>query len=328
MEDETKCANGSGVPRKLRMEYSVANRIGFQWKAANTIKRREMDDDMTDKTYTVRPMSREDLDMAVEWAAEEGWNPGLHDADCYYVADPNGFFMGWLGDEPIAAISAIKYGDSFGFCGFYIVKPEYRGQVYSIQLIKGSMRHLGGVNIGLDGVVEQQENYKKIGFRMAYRNIRYEGFGGGKAPDHPDVVPLSRLPFEAIESYEKPFFPANRSRFLKAWINQPDSHALGILQNGRLAGYGVLRKCRKGYKIGPLHADHPELATTLFLTFKSKIGPSEPFYLDVPEPNPDAVELAERYRMKPSFETARMYTKKAPDLPLNRVYGITSFEIG
>jgi hypothetical protein len=29
---------------------------------------------------TVRPMTRAGLDILMEWAAREGWNPGLNDA--------------------------------------------------------------------------------------------------------------------------------------------------------------------------------------------------------------------------------------------------------
>jgi GNAT superfamily N-acetyltransferase len=273
-------------------------------------------------------MTRNEIGVAIDWAAKEGWNPGLHDADCYYIADPNGFFIGLLGDEPIATISAIKYSDLFSFLGFYIVKPEYRGKGYGVQIWNAGLSYLEGRNIGLDGVVAQQENYKKSGFNLAYRNIRYEGCGGGNPPKNSKIIELSLLPSETIAIYEQPFFPANRSQFTKKWINQPECHALGILQNGKLAGYGVLRKCRYGYKIGPLFADSPESAESLFLSLKSKASLSEAIFLDVPEVNQSAVALAEKYEMKVSFETARMYTKAFPNMPLNRLYGVTSFEIG
>lgn len=283
---------------------------------------------MQDKNYTIKTMGRKEIDIAIEWAAKEGWNPGLHDADCYYSADSNGFLIGRLGDEPIATISVIKYGESFGFLGFYIVKPEYRGKGYGIQIWNAGLKYLEGRNIGLDGVVAQQDNYKKSGFKLAYRNIRYEGFGGGDLHQNSEIVPLSTLPFETIDSYDRPFFPANRSQFIKAWINQADSHALGIMQNGKLVGYGVIRQCRSGYKIGPLFADSPEFAESLFLALKSKVKPSEPVYLDIPEVNQAAVALADRYNMTVSFETARMYRGEVADMPLNRLFGVTSFEIG
>jgi ribosomal protein S18 acetylase RimI-like enzyme len=283
---------------------------------------------LQDKNYTIKTMNRKEIDIAIEWAAKEGWNPGLYDADCYYSADPNGFLIGLLGDEPIATISVIKYGESFGFLGFYIVKPEYRGKGYGIQIWKAGLKYLEGRNIGLDGVVAQQDNYNKSGFKLAYRNIRYEGVGGGNPHQSSEIVQLSTLPFETIDSYDRPFFPSNRSQFIKSWTNQPDSHALGIMQNGKLAGYGVIRQCRSGYKIGPLFAESPELAESLFLALKSKVKLSEPVYLDTPEVNQAAVALADRYNMIVSFETARMYTGEMPDLPLNRLFGVTSFEIG
>ena len=48
-------------------------------------------DDQSD--LELRPMTRAELDLAIEWAAGEGWNPGLADADAFYAADPNGFLM-------------------------------------------------------------------------------------------------------------------------------------------------------------------------------------------------------------------------------------------
>jgi ribosomal protein S18 acetylase RimI-like enzyme len=277
---------------------------------------------------TIRTMTREEVEIAVEWAAKEGWNPGLHDAACYFTADPNGFLIGLLHDEPIATFSAVKYGQTFGFLGFYIVKPEYRGKGYGMQIWNAGLKYLEGRTIGLDGVVARQENYKKSGFTLAHRNMRYEGAGGGTPAAKSDIVGLSALPFETIDSYDRPFFPADRSAFLKSWINQPECHALGIMHDGELKGYGVMRSCRSGYKIGPLFADGPELAELLFRALRSRVTPSEPVFLDIPQVNPSAVELAERHNMRVVFETARMYKGERPDMPLHRVFGITSFEVG
>lgn len=283
---------------------------------------------MPKSSYTIRAMTRQEVDIAIDWAAAEGWNPGLYDANCFYAADPNGFLIGLLGDEPIAMISAVKYGDSFGFLGFYIVKAEYRGKGYGIQIWNAALARLKGRTIGLDGVVNQQGNYQNSGFTLAYRNIRYRGTGGGNFSTEPGVVPLSTLPFDEICAYDKPFFPDNRTQFLKCWIDQPQSTALGILRNRTLAGYGVLRICRSGYKIGPLFADSSELAERLFLALKAPVPEGTPIFLDTPAVNSAAVDLAKRHNMTVAFETARMYTGKSPDLPVNRLFGVTTFELG
>ena len=280
------------------------------------------------QNYTIHTMTREQLDIAVEWAAAEGWNPGLHDADCYYAADPNGFLMGFLDEEPIASISVVKYDDSFGFLGFYIVKPEYRGQGYGIQIWNAGLQYLNGCNIGLDGVVDQQPNYKKAGFKLAYRNIRFEGKAGGDFPQNSELKELSSLQFSKIEKYEQPFFPTNRSEFVECWINQPGSFAFGVVKNNQLLGYGVIRPCRNGYKIGPLQADSPEQAELLFCALKSKVKAGASIFLDVPEVNEQAILMARKYNMRLSFETARMYTGSFPELPIHKIFGVTSFEVG
>ena len=179
--------------------------------------------------------------------------------------------------------------------------------------------------MGLDAVIERQHKYEAVGFRFAWKNFRYECSGGGETAK--GVIDLRRLPFEMIETYDRQCFPASRSTFLRAWINQPDSPALGLLNDGRLAGYGVIRPCVKGFKIGPLFADNAQVAEILYTSLASHATNSK-VYLDTPESNPCAVELACRHDMNVVFETARMYTRGSPSLAHERIFGITSFELG
>jgi ribosomal protein S18 acetylase RimI-like enzyme len=283
---------------------------------------------MQNHRFIIRTMTRQEIDLAIDWAAVEGWNPGLDDADCFYAADPDGFMIGLLDEEPIAALSTVRYGETFAFIGFYLVRPDYRGQGYGLQLWKAGLAHLQGRTIGLDGVLAQQDNYRRSGFQLAYRNIRYQGSGGGPVPGGVDIVPLSAFILDAIYAYDQPFFPDDRRRFLQCWIAQPHRTALGIQRQGQLVAYGVLRPCRSGFKIGPLFADRPEWAETLFLALKAQATAGAPLYLDVPELNPAAVALAERQGMTVVFETARMYRGPAPELPIHRLFGVTTFELG
>lgn len=278
--------------------------------------------------YQVRPASRQELDLMVEWAAKEGWNPGLHDADAFYATDNKGYFVGLLDGKPIACISAVAYDSSFGFLGFYIAKPEYRGKGYGIQIWDAALKHLPSQNIGLDGVVAQQENYKKSGFKLAYRNIRYEGFGIDGKVDESNITPLFSVPFESLLKYDNQVFPTPRQTFLKEWFKQPDSLSIAYVQNRKLMGYGMVRKCRAGYKVGPLFADTPVIADKLFQKLRTFVGEPNKIYLDTPELNKRAIALAEKYQMKPMFETARMYTKTKPKVNLQKVFGVTTFELG
>ena len=163
--------------------------------------------------YSIRTMTRPEVELAVEWAAAEGWNPGLSDPACFHAADPTGFLVGTLGDEPVASISGIRYGRSFGFLGFYIVKPGHRGRGLGLQLWNACLAHLAGRCVGLDGVVAQQENYRKSGFVLAYRNIRYQGQAGGAAPADLPLVRLGARAFEEVRAYDAPFFPGAHTPF-------------------------------------------------------------------------------------------------------------------
>ena len=135
---------------------------------------------MCDKALAVRRMTEADLALALEWAAAEGWNPGLHDARSFYAADPQGFLLAELDGAPAGSVSAVRYGADFGFLGLYIVRPEFRGRGFGLKLWRAALDHLGDRIVGLDGVVAQQGNYRRSGFALAFRNIRQRGEGGGR----------------------------------------------------------------------------------------------------------------------------------------------------
>ena len=280
---------------------------------------------MGTSNLVIRVMEPEDLELAVEWAAREGWNPGLHDAGVFRTADPDGFLIGEIDNEPVGCVSVVAYGTDFGFLGFYIVRPEFRGSGHGIAIWNAGIARLAGRNVGLDGVVAQQNNYRRSGFQYAYANERYEGVGKGPAPG--GTVDLGTIPFDKLVAYDLALFRAPRNAFLRAWTAPQDGRALGVVVNDELAGYGVIRPCREGYKIGPLFADTAPIAETLFANLAAEV-PGEKVYLDVPRPNAEALALTERHGMVPVFETARMYTGGDPGVPVERVFGVTTFELG
>jgi hypothetical protein len=123
-------------------------------------------------------MRPEEVPLAVEWAAAEGWNPGLADASCFADAAPGGFLVGELAGAPAATFSVVNYDERFSFVGFYIVRPDLRGLGFAPNIWQAGMARAGSRVIGLDGVVAQRKNYQKSGFEFAYNNLRC---GGGVA---------------------------------------------------------------------------------------------------------------------------------------------------
>ncbi|MFC3195837.1 GNAT family N-acetyltransferase [Marinicella sediminis] len=274
----------------------------------------------------IRTATPEDIIQMIDWAAAEGWNPGLNDAHCYQLADPNGFFVGMIDDQMVACISAVRY-QGFGFIGFYMVKPEYRGRGLGMHIWYHAMEYLSGCQIGLDGVVAQRKNYEKSGFRMAHKSIRY-AWQHQSIADAVAMKPPADHNEDTLLSYLDDFFPASRHAFNSAWRSQDNAKEFLVSEAGKIKGYGVIRACLEGYKIGPLFASDLATAQCILEQLTIELTDGCQVFLDVPKVNKKAVQLVTQMGAEPVFETVRMYIGGAPRIHVYNTYGITSFEIG
>ncbi|WP_244376045.1 GNAT family N-acetyltransferase [Streptomyces ficellus] len=265
-----------------------------------------------------------------EWAAAEGWNPGLRDGPCFFAQDPDGFFLGRLADErePVSAISVVNYGDTYAFLGFYLVRPDRRGLGHGLATWNAALAHAGDRTVGLDGVPAQQDNYRRSGFVLAHRSARYAGPVAGGAPGMgPGVVPAAEVGFAALAAYDGACCPAERPRFLERWLGAPGHRALARVVDGRVTGYGVIRPAEAEARVGPLFADTPDDAEVLLDALVAASG-ADRIAVDVPESNAAAVRLALARGLVPTFATARMYTGPVRPFAQERVFGITTLELG
>ncbi|MCK1346752.1 MULTISPECIES: GNAT family N-acetyltransferase [unclassified Bradyrhizobium] len=275
----------------------------------------------------IRNLRPEEIAIAVDWAAAEGWNPGHSDAACFAIPDAKGFFVGEIHGEPVATVSCVNYDDRFAFLGFYIVRSGFRDRGHGLRMWNAAIAHAGARVIGLDGVVAQQDNYRKSGFQLAHANVRYGGFVAAPSRPPADVVALDTIPLALVEADDATVFPAPRSAFLRAWIGTSGHVGRALLRDGKLAAWGVIRPCRIGRKIGPLVADDRAAADAIVQALLESANGGE-IFLDVPAVNREAIALVESLGLKPVFETARMYTGPIAPLRTDRVFGVTSFELG
>jgi hypothetical protein len=276
----------------------------------------------------IRPLTRPELDTMLDWAAVEGWNPGLHDADAFLATDPDGFLGLDLDGELAVTLSVVRYDDSFAFMGFYICRPELRGRGLGLELFEAGLARGLETTLGLDAVLEQESNYARDGFVTAHHSFRYGG-----TPVLPDDAPTAAraLRTDDVDALlelerEQQVFPAPRREFLERWITAPGSTACALGDGDDFVGYGVVRPCRDGHKVGPLFCPDRASAEELLLALLADV--EGPVFLDVPVPNDVGSALAHDLGLVPVFETARMYRGPAPDLRLDRVFGVTTFELG
>lgn len=281
--------------------------------------------------YTFRKLDLSGVRTLVQWAEAEGWNPGKYDAELFYDTDPDGFYGYYDGDDLIGGGSLVNYGGAFGFMGFFIMQPQYRGkglgqQLWTLRRDTLLQRLQPGATIGMDGVLAMQPFYSKGGFQLAFSSDRYV-FDATPVTvsENIDVASLPDLP--QILAIDRECFGFDRRQFITDWLFQYEGSSFIYLQDEEIVGFAVIRKAMDGYKAGPLFANDAEVAEELFKACFDFAAGSK-MYLDVPMKNIAAVELAKKYNGTFVFECGRMYYNSEPILPIDKIFGITTFELG
>jgi len=272
----------------------------------------------------IRSLAQEEAEILVDWARVEGWNPGLADAPALYAADPQGFIGCFVGNRLAAGISAVRYGSNFGFIGLYIADPEFRGKGFGRKVWDAGMAHLEGRAIGLDGVPEQQTNYRCMGFEVVYETSRWSGRFDGRVSK--DVVPITADLLPALINFDRSFFPTERVAFLGEWLKPPRIARI-IIRSGTIRGYAVVRRCHEGWKVGPLFAETTVDAKTLLATCSDWAG-GEMLHIDVPAAQTTFTAALADQGFSQGFTTARMYRGPIPVVNMDGVFGITTLELG
>ena len=255
-------------------------------------------------------MRPDEISLAIDWAAAEGWNPGLADAACFATVDPDGFLIGEIDGVPVATISCVNYDARFAFLGLYIVREDLRGRGYGLRIWNAAIAHAGPRVVGLDGVMAQQQNYRSRGSGSPMSTSATAAPFPCRMRRRLVSIALTEVPLTAVEAYDATVFPAPRSAFLRGWIGAPGHIGRALLRDGRLAAWGVIRPCRNGRKVGPLVADDraaAEAVLSALLAARAAARSSSTSRASTATRSP----LAQDFGLAPVFETARMYTGRS-----------------
>lgn len=256
----------------------------------------------------IRRMTPADLDDVIEWAAREGWNPGLGDASAFHAADPEGFILAEVAGEPVGVISVVNHSDDFAFLGLYICRPEWRGRGIGRALWREGLAHAGSRTIGLDGVAAQEANYARSGFVRTGATIRFQGphvTGAG-----PTVRAMRPEDLPVLLDLDRRATGVERVRFLSAWVvATPDRQTIVLEQGGGIRAFATARICRLGCKIGPIIAPDADGA----LALANSVQWSGARIIDVPEANHAFISALVARGYRETFRTARMYRGPAPE---------------
>lgn len=272
-----------------------------------------------------RTATLQELSQVLDWAAEEGWNPGLDDAEAFFRADPDGFFVAVdRSDHPLAAISVVNHSDSFAFLGLYIVRPAHRGKGIGLHLWQHAMRHAGDRIVGLDGVEAQQQNYVASGFAHAGGTTRYSGSVPGVVDPDIQITLADDIP--ALIAEEAEASGMAKPAYLQSWFNHTDYRTTyACKESERLRGFVTVRVCRLGAKIGPLLAENSDIARRL-ITHASALTKGI-VTLDVPDTATSLRTICEGMKLEAGFKTARMY-RGSFVMPRHLNFAVASLELG
>lgn len=269
-----------------------------------------------------RRMRRDELPLALDWAAAEGWNPGLDDAGPFLAADPQGFFAADVAGQMVAAISVVNHSATNAFLGLYICRPDWRGRGVGLGLWSCALEHAGGRVVGLDGVAAQQANYERSGFVASGATTRMEGRLEGaldpaiRSVQHDDLPPLIALD-AAAGGYP-------RDAFLTAWLAPTPERASVTLTD--TSGFATIRRCREGAKIGPVIAPDADTALRL-IRVALAIMPANPVLIDLPASSSALADYLTGAGFRPAFRTTRMY-RGTPAAATGAVQAIATMELG
>lgn len=296
----------------------------------------------------------------VSWAGREGWNPGLGDADLVWQADPQGFLgmciaengisensnsENGVAEKCIAGGAIVRHNPMFGFMGLFIVEPEYRGQGLGRKLWFARRDRLldrlaPGASIGLDAVDAMVGFYAAGGFKPFTRHRRFQfvpdpsQWNDLKRGSHQSVGyaprPYRVEDFPAIHAMDLECFPGERANILEPWITQKTGLTL-VVPNpnspNEILGFGTIRKCLVGWKIGPLQAHTPEIAKALIEQLILDVS-APSVMIDIPDNNPESLRLCQSFGMQEVFGCVRMYFGPPPTLKNEHLFAVLSLEIG
>ncbi|RVV97688.1 GNAT family N-acetyltransferase [Mesobaculum littorinae] len=274
-------------------------------------------------------MHQKDLVTTLDWARQEGWNPGRDDARLFLSADPEGFLIADHEGAPAASISLVGVGPGHAFLGLFICRADLRGRGLAGPLWDAAMAQAQGRSVGLDGVVAQQGRYAAQGFRATHRTLRFAGIAparSGGDEGRSEAIVAADLP--AIRALDRQATGFDRPGFLSVWMQPRDGHVVHLIRDGtEAAAVGVLRACDVGWKIGPLLARSAEAARAVLHDLVA-LAQGDRIMIDVPDDQPDAAALARSLGLAPVFETARMWNGPPPPRGTGMEYGVATLELG
>ena len=169
---------------------------------------------------------------------------------------------------------AWQWGDEQGSIGMVIVDNAWQRRGIGKQLFRGLLQALEGRDVMLQATAQGRPLYESLGFAAIGHARQFHGHWQPPVEAGPTFSlatdeltrPLQPQDLPALLAYDQRERGLTRPSLLQALLAQMDADercAVSVDEQGRLCGYGILRRFGRGWVVGPLLADGADRAVAL-----------------------------------------------------------------
>ena len=234
----------------------------------------------------------------------------------------------------LGCIGACLLNDRLAAGGLFVMRSDFRRRGIGNLLWEWRVAYVGERNLSIAAAQGRIEPNKRAGFvHMSYVLSNYQG-----VPDRSKLVPTSDREFQIVAyddtmftdllEYDTGIHCAAREAFLRQWVSQENTTTLVARCDGKITGYGCVQPIEgNGYQIGPIFADREHMASVLFNNLALNVPDGLDIGIGIATAQPLCNDIVAKHGFQHKNDFQRMYTKGIVDIPLEKVYFITTCAI-
>ncbi len=281
----------------------------------------------------LRVMTKADLGFADRLRELAQWNQTLDDWRRFLAMEPEGCFVAERDGAVVGAVTTTTYGTDLAWIGMMLVHPDHRGKGIGRALMERALSYLKTKRIAcikLDATPMGQPVYEKLGFKPEWTLRRWETrrVNLPHIPIRYRVRTVQDKDAAALAQLDVPAFGVARGHRLARLRWDVSRMLVHESPKGRVIGFAFVRKGMQAVYLGPVVAETIPAAGALIKTIVKPVAARRIFW-DIPDPNADAVELAQRLGFMPQRTLTRMFLgeNSHPGRP-EMIFGIAAPEVG
>lgn len=276
-----------------------------------------------------------DIEQIEAWAGDDAWQPSHGGTAMLLSINPQGLFVGSIGERPVSAVSVADHGHDLAFCGTLLVDPELRGRGIGALTWQAAIGRAGDRTLAADVPTHLTEKARRLGFTDGFKILRHAGPLPPARGTDPHVIQLNAEKHSGqLARLDAACFVAQRPGFATTFATRTGHHTLVYADaNGNVRGYGTMRPAPGTARIGPLYAERSYQAAALFDALCTLAGNAGALTvsMNVPEQSTPGMAIAETRGLSICGQAHRMYrtgTTELNPVAFDQLCAITGVGLG